>query len=92
MDEIRRGDLVEQHVGGNAIGYSAAGQQECDRAASAIGRGVDFRPPRDRPIACVSSPLFLPKRSDELSLRMSLISTSAGGPPYRLAAQRTNRL
>lgn len=37
------GHLVEQGIGGNAIGYLAAGQQEGDRAAVAIGQRVDFR-------------------------------------------------
>jgi len=37
--------LVEQSIGGGAVGDLAAGQQECDGAAEAIGQCVDFRRP-----------------------------------------------
>ena len=36
---------IEQSVGGDAVRDLAAGQQERDRAAEAIGQRVDFRRP-----------------------------------------------
>ena len=62
------GHLVEQGVGGGAIRHLAAGQQKGKRAAEAIAQRVDFRvrPPRERPIAWVSSPLYRLRRSDAL--------------------------
>ncbi len=45
MQDFGGGDLVEQHICGGAIGDLAAGQQEVDRAAEAIGQRVDFRRP-----------------------------------------------
>ena len=38
-----RGHLVEQSIGGDAVGHLAAGQEERDRAAEAVGEGVDLR-------------------------------------------------
>ena len=43
MQDFGVGEVVEQGVGGDAVGHLAAGQQEGDRAAQAIGQGVDFR-------------------------------------------------
>ena len=37
-----RGEVIEQGVGGNAVGHLATGQQERDRAAEAVGQRVDF--------------------------------------------------
>jgi len=45
MQDFGGGHLVEQGIGGGAVGDLAAGQQECDRAAEAIGQRVDFRRP-----------------------------------------------
>ena len=45
VQDLGRGDLVEQTFGRDAVGHLAAGQQERDRATEAIGQGVDFRRP-----------------------------------------------
>jgi hypothetical protein len=45
VQNLGRGDAVEQDIGSEAIGHLAAGQQERDRATEAIGQGVDFRRP-----------------------------------------------
>jgi hypothetical protein len=37
--------MVEQGIGGDTIGHLATGQQECHRAAEAVGQGVDFGGP-----------------------------------------------
>jgi hypothetical protein len=43
MQDFSAGHLVEQGIGGGAVGDLAAGQQKGDRAAEAIGQRVDFR-------------------------------------------------
>ena len=43
MQDPALGHLLEQHVASGAIGDLATGQKECDRAAQAIGQGVDLR-------------------------------------------------
>lgn len=43
MQYRRLGHLVVQGVGGNTVCHLAAGQQERDRAAEAIGERVDLR-------------------------------------------------
>jgi hypothetical protein len=43
MQDFGARHLVEQSIGGSAVGDLAAGQQERDRAAEAIGQGMDFR-------------------------------------------------
>ena len=43
MQDLRGGHLVEQGIGGSAVRHVAAGQQERDGAAEAIGQRVDFR-------------------------------------------------
>lgn len=45
MQDFGGGYVVEQRIGGGAIRNLAAGQQERDRAAEAIGQRVDFRRP-----------------------------------------------
>ncbi len=45
MQDCGRGHPFEQGIGGSAIGDLAAGQQEADRAAEAIGQGVDLGGP-----------------------------------------------
>ena len=45
MQDFGGGHLVEQGIGGGAVGDLAAGQQEGNRAAEAIGQRVDFRRP-----------------------------------------------
>jgi hypothetical protein len=45
MQDFGGGHLVEQGIGGGAVGDLAAGQQERDRAAEAIAQRVDFRRP-----------------------------------------------
>jgi hypothetical protein len=45
VQDLGRGDPVEQDLGSEAIGHLAAGQQERDRATEAIGQGMDFRGP-----------------------------------------------
>ena len=45
VQDFSRAHPVEQDVGRYAIGDLAAGQQERDRTAEAIGQGVDFRRP-----------------------------------------------
>ena len=42
MHEIGRGYLIEQGVGGDAIGHLAAGQQERNGTAILIGQRMDF--------------------------------------------------
>lgn len=37
------GHLVEQRIGGRAVGHLAAGQEERDGAAELVGERVDFR-------------------------------------------------
>ena len=43
VQDRRFGHLVEQGVGGGAVGHLAASQQEGDRAAEAIGQRMDLR-------------------------------------------------
>ena len=43
MQDLRGGHLVEQGIGGSAVRHLAAGQQERDGTAEAIGQRVDFR-------------------------------------------------
>ena len=45
MQDFGGGHLVEQGIGGDAVGDLAASQQEGDRAAEAIGQRVDLRRP-----------------------------------------------
>jgi hypothetical protein len=45
MQDFSGGHLVEQRIGGSAVGDRAAGQQKRDRAAEAIDQRVDFRRP-----------------------------------------------
>jgi hypothetical protein len=45
MQDFGGGHLVEQRIGGGAIGDLAARQQERDGAAEAIGQRVNFRRP-----------------------------------------------
>ena len=45
MQDFGAGHLVEQGIGGGAVGDLAAGQQERDRAAEAIGQRMEFRRP-----------------------------------------------
>lgn len=45
MQDFSGVDLVEQRIGGGAIGDLAAGQQERDGTAEAIGQRVNFRRP-----------------------------------------------
>lgn len=42
MQDFGGGHLVEQRIGGGAVGDLAAGQQKRDGAAEAIGQRVDF--------------------------------------------------
>lgn len=42
VQNFGRREVVEQGIGGNAVRDLAAGQQECDRAAEAIGQRVDL--------------------------------------------------
>lgn len=43
MQDLGPGHLVEERVGGNAVGHLAASQEERDRAAELVGERVDFR-------------------------------------------------
>jgi len=45
MQDCGLGHPFEQGIGGGAVGDLAAGQQEGDRTAEAIGQGVDFGGP-----------------------------------------------
>ena len=45
MQDFGRTQPVEQGIRRYAIGHLAAGQQERDRAAEAVGQGMDFRGP-----------------------------------------------
>ena len=45
VQDFGRADAIEQIIGGDAVRDLAAGQQERDRAAEAIGQRVDFRCP-----------------------------------------------
>ena len=45
MRDFGGGHSVEQGIGGGAVGDLAAGQQEGDRAAEAIGQRMEFRRP-----------------------------------------------
>jgi len=45
VQDFGRADAIEQIIGGDAVRDLAAGQQERDRAAEAIGQRVDFRRP-----------------------------------------------
>ena len=45
MQDFGAGHLIEQGIGGSAVGDLAAGQQERDWATEAIGQRVDFRRP-----------------------------------------------
>ena len=41
MQDCRGGELVKQNVGSGAVGNMAAGQQEPDGAAEAVGQSMD---------------------------------------------------
>jgi hypothetical protein len=45
IEDVGRGHLVEQCVGGDAVRHLAAGQEERNRTAEMVGEGVDFRGP-----------------------------------------------
>jgi hypothetical protein len=45
VQDFGTGHLIEQCIGSGAVGDLAAGQQERDGAAEAIGQRVDFRRP-----------------------------------------------
>ena len=45
VQDLGRGDPVEQDIGSDAVRHLAAGQQERDRATETIGQGMDFRRP-----------------------------------------------
>jgi hypothetical protein len=45
VQDFGAGHLVEQGIGGGTVGDLAAGQQERDRTAEAIGQRVDLRRP-----------------------------------------------
>ena len=42
VQDLSGSEVVEQGVGGDAIGHLAAGQEERDRAAEAVGQRMDF--------------------------------------------------
>ena len=42
VQDFGGGEAVEQGIGGNAVGHLAAGQQERDGTAEAVGQRVDF--------------------------------------------------
>jgi hypothetical protein len=43
VQDCGRGHPVEQRVGGDAVRYLTAGEEERDRAAERVGERVDFR-------------------------------------------------
>ena len=45
VQDFGGGEVVEQGIGGNAVGDLAAGQQEGDRAAQTVGQRMDFGGP-----------------------------------------------
>ena len=105
MQDRRRRHLVEQGVGGGAIGNLATGEQERDGAAEGVGQGVDLRRPAAPRAAyrLIALPPFPPDAQRWAFTAEESINTSAGGPPAEasawkisvhtpLAAQRTNRL
>ena len=63
VEDVGRGHLVEQRVGGDAIGYLAAGQEERDRAAESVGQRMDYcgAPAARAPDRLVDLPPFPPE-------------------------------
>lgn len=105
MHQIGRGQLVEQGIGGDAIGNLPAGEQEGDGAAVFVGQGVDFGGAAAARAAdrLVPLPPFPPEAQRCAFTAEESINTSAGGPPavakawnrsdqMPLAAQRWKRL
>ena len=45
MQDFGAGHLIEQGIGGSAVGDLAAGQREGDRAAQTVGQRMDFGGP-----------------------------------------------
>jgi hypothetical protein len=50
VQDLGGADLVEQDIGGDAVGYLTAGQQERDRAAEAVGQRDLGRAPAARTV------------------------------------------
>ena len=83
MNQIGLRYLIEQGVGGDAIGNLAAGQQERDGAAVLVGQGMDFgRASAARAADRLAAlPPFPPEAQRCAFTAEESISTSAGGPP-----------
>ena len=105
MQDRALGHLLQEQVTGGAVGDLATRQKERDRAALAIGQGVDLR---GSPTARSADRLILLPPLPPDAQRCALTaeestSTCAGGPPAEarawkmstqmpLAAHRTKRL
>lgn len=77
------GHLLQKQISGAAIGDLATGQEESDRAAQAIGQGVDLRgSPTARPANRLILLPPLPAEAQRCAfMAEESIRTSAGGPP-----------
>ena len=83
VNDLGRGDLIEQGIRGDAIGDLAAGEQKGDRATVAVGQGVDFGRASAARAADRLAPLppFPPEAQRCAFTAEESIRISAGGPP-----------
>lgn len=83
MNQVGSGELVEQRIGGDAIGNLPAGEQEGDGTTIPVGQGVDFcgAPAARAADRLVALPPFPPEAQRCAFTAEESISTSAGGPP-----------
>lgn len=82
VDQFGRADVIEQRIGGDAIGHLAAGEKKSDRTAIQIGQGMDFgRAPAARASDCLTLlPPFPPEAHRCALTAEESMSNSAGGP------------
>jgi hypothetical protein len=85
VQDLGGADAIEQDIGGDAVGYLTAGQQERDRAAEAVGQRVDLgRAPAAR---TVLGSLYVPFSAGSTrgieSVEEVLLSTEIDRPTRR---------
>lgn len=83
----------DQRFGGDAVRNLSAGQQEAERAAEAVRRGVDFRrPPAARAADRALKLPPLPPDADRCALTAEeSMRTWLGGPPASASASNSRR-
>ncbi len=88
MQDIGFRHQLQEGVGRRAIGHLAAGQEEGDRAASAVGQGVDLggAPASGAAYGLAEFPPLPPEAQRCALTAEESISSSAGGPPAEARA------